>query len=74
MCRKLADAARHQMPFMYVAAGQTPDHDTLARFRTRHGEPLMDVFRQVLHLAADMGYLWLGTVAVDGTWRVLHGI
>ena len=65
--RKLEAAAQHQLKFMYVAAGQTPDHDTLARFRKQHGEHLHDVFRQVLHVASGLGYLRLGTLAVDGT-------
>ena len=65
--RTLEAAAQHQLKFMYVAAGQTPDHDTLARFRKQHGEHLHGVFRQVLHVASGLGYLRLGTLAVDGT-------
>ena len=65
--RTLEAAEQHQLKFMYVAAGQTPDHDTLARFRKQHREHLHDVFRQVLHVASGLGYLRLGTLAVDGT-------
>jgi hypothetical protein len=50
-----------------IAANQTPDHATIARFRARHGEALGELFVQVLGLCARAGLVSLGVVAVDST-------
>ena len=50
-----------------IAANLTPDHATIARFRTRHEQAVSDLFGQVLGLCAKAGMLRAGTIAVDGT-------
>ena len=50
-----------------VAANQRPDHATLARFRARHHEAIVELFAQVLGLCVAEGLVAAGVVAVDGT-------
>lgn len=50
-----------------VAGNLSPDHVTIARFRTRHEHALAGLFAQVLGLCARAGLVRAGTVAVDGT-------
>ena len=45
--RKLEDGTRMRLDFIWLMEGQTIDHTTFAKFRTRFGEALKDVFRQV---------------------------
>lgn len=53
--------------FRVIAANQTPDHATIARFRVRHERALGELFGQVLGLCAKAGLLSVGVVALDGT-------
>jgi transposase len=53
--------------FRVIAAGQTPDHATIARFRARHEEALGGLFGEVLALCARAGLVHSGTVALDST-------
>jgi transposase len=41
--------------FRVIAANQTPDHATIARFRARHGQAISDLFGGVLGLCAKAG-------------------
>jgi transposase len=53
--------------FRVLAGNQVPDHATIARFVTRHCEPLKGLFAQVLRLCHQAGMVRLGVIAVDGT-------
>src|SRR3954464_3335214 len=53
--------------YRVIAAHQTPDHATIARFRARHGEPLADLFTEVLWLCEEAGLVKVGLIAIDGT-------
>jgi len=61
--RRLAD----DVAFRFLAAGQEPDFRSIARFRRRHLDALADLFTQSLHLAAKLGMVKMGRVALDGT-------
>jgi transposase len=50
-----------------IAAGQCPDHTTIARFRARHEEALCGLFSDVLCLCAKAGLVRSGTLALDST-------
>jgi transposase len=65
--RKLEQASYDSVAFRFVAANQHPDHDTIAAFRRRFLKPIEALFVEVLQLAAEMGVLKLGTIALDGT-------
>jgi transposase len=53
--------------YRVIAAHQTPDHATIARFRVRHEEPLADLFSSVLSLCREAGLVKVGLIAIDGT-------
>lgn len=53
--------------FRFLAAGQTPDFRSIARFRRRHLDALADLFLQSLHLVQKLGIVKMGRVALDGT-------
>jgi transposase len=50
-----------------LAANQTPDHVTIARFRVCHQQALAGFLVESLRLCAAAGLVRLGTVALDGT-------
>jgi len=53
--------------FRIACAQDAPDHSTLARFRADHEAAFIDLFAQVLTLAARAGLGQFGTIAIDGT-------
>ena len=65
--RKLEEACRYRLDFMWLVEGRRIDHTTLAKFRTKFAEPLKDLFQQIGRVAMSMGLIRLGEVAFDGT-------
>ena len=65
--RKIERATYEDVAYRMLAAGQHPDHDTIAAFRKRHLEALAGLFLQVLLLCREAGLVKLGHVALDGT-------
>lgn len=65
--RKMARACMEAVDFRILAAGQQPDHRTIAAFRARHLKALAGLFQQVLELCRAAGLAKLGHVAIDGT-------
>ena len=65
--RRIERATFDEVLFRYLAAGQHPDHDTIAAFRQTHLEELAQLFTQVLTLCQKAGLIQLGQIAIDGT-------
>jgi len=65
--RKLAQACRDHIAFMYLTSQAQPDFHTIAQFRKRFRPVLQDLFRQVLALCRKAGLVRLGHVSLDGT-------
>ena len=65
--RRIERRVREDVAFRVIAAGRTPDHATIARFRTRHQDALAALFGQVLGLCAEAGLAGSAILAVDGT-------
>jgi len=66
--RKLAKAVRENIPFMWLAGRQRPDHRTINRFRSeRMKEVLEKIFASLLELLVAEGYVKLDHYFVDGT-------
>jgi len=66
--RQIAKALRENIPFMWLAARQTPDFRTINRFRSeRMKDVLARVFTAVLELLVAEGYVKLEHYFVDGT-------
>ena len=65
--RKIERRCREDVALRVLCANQTPDHATIARFRTEHEEELKNLHSQVLALCAKAGLGSLGLVALDST-------
>jgi transposase len=65
--RAIEQATYESLAFRYISCDEHPDHDTIANFRKRFTEKIEGVFVQVLQIAGRLGFLKLGTVALDGT-------
>ncbi len=65
--RRIERATYESVPFIYIAGGKHPDHDTINSFRLRFLDELKELFVQVLLLAHAMGLLRLGNISVDGS-------
>jgi transposase len=53
--------------FRFIAANEHPDHATIARFAADHATELADLFEQSLVLAAKLGLVKVGLLALDST-------
>jgi transposase len=53
--------------YRVIAAHQSPDHATIARFRVRHEDSLAGLFTEVLASCAEAGLVKVGLIAIDGT-------
>jgi len=66
--RKIETATKENINFMWLAAMNKPDHNTINRFRgKRLKEVLRKIFVQVVELLAQEGLLSLKELYVDGT-------
>jgi transposase len=65
--RQLERRCTEDLAFRVLAANQTPDHVTIARFRVRHEQALAGFLVESLRLCAAAGMVRVGTVALDGT-------
>jgi transposase len=65
--RKIERRLSEDIAFRVIAANQTPDHATIARFRVRHQDELAELFGEVLALCAKAGLVSVATIALDGT-------
>lgn len=66
--RKMESALKENIHFMWLSGMNTPDHNTINRFRSdRLKESIKKIFSQVVVMLADSGYLSLKEVYIDGT-------
>lgn len=65
--RKLERSTYEAIPFIYIAGGKHPDHDTINNFRSQFLEELKELFVQILLVAQAMQLLKLGNISLDGT-------
>jgi transposase len=65
--RQLERRCQEDLAFRVLAATQTPDHVTIARFRVRHEQALAGFLVESLKLCAAADLVRLGVVALDGT-------
>jgi transposase len=66
--RKLEEATKSNIYFMWLAAMNTPDHNTINTFRSiKLQEPLKEIFTQVVELLSAEGLLSIKEIYTDGT-------
>ena len=64
--RRIERGTYEDVAFRILTSDQHPDHATIARFRRENLEVFRDVFVQVLRIAAEMGLVTFGVLALDG--------
>lgn len=65
--RKIERSTYESIPFIYIAGGRHPDHDTINTFRGQFLQELKELFVQVLLVAQAMKLLKLGNISLDGS-------
>ena len=65
--RKIARACERYLAFIAIVGEDRPDFRTISDFRKWHLEAFVDVFVEVLRIAAESGLVKLGHVSTDGT-------
>jgi transposase len=65
--RKLEAACQEQVPYMWLAGMQKPDHNTLWRFYSEHRGRMRALLRRTVRTAVKAGLVNLALQAVDGT-------
>lgn len=66
--RKISKALRENINFIYLSGNQNPCFKTLSSFRSGRMQDMVDtIFRQLLVMLVDMGYIDLNTFFVDGS-------
>ena len=65
--RKLEAACCEQLPFLWLTALQTPDHNTLWRFYQEHREAMRKLLKRTVRTAVAAGLVDLALQAVDGS-------
>lgn len=66
--RKIAQATRENVGFLWICGMRPLDHSTINRFRSERIRPVFEeVFSEFISLIADMGFVTLDTYFLDGT-------
>lgn len=65
--RKLEAACQEQVPYMWLAGMQKPDHNTLWRFYSEHRGRMRALLRRTVRTAVKAGLVNLALQTVDGT-------
>jgi transposase len=65
--RKIAQACERNLAFIAIVGEDRPDFRTISDVRKLHLAAFVDIFVQVLRIAAESGLVKLGNVSTDGT-------
>jgi len=65
--RKITAQIADSVAFRVIAAGLTPSHRTISRFREENLDEFQQLFVQVVQLAQEAGLVRMGTIAIDGS-------
>lgn len=65
--RKIAAQIEDSVAFRVIAAGLSPSHRTICRFREENLDEFQRLFVQVVQLAQEAGLVKMGTIAIDGS-------
>ncbi|MEM7375705.1 MAG: IS1182 family transposase [Bacteroidota bacterium] len=65
--RKIEEATKRDIAWMWLAGGHHPDHDTINSFRERFKRQIDGIFEQVVKKAIEMGIVKMENVSGDGS-------
>ncbi len=66
-CRKIENALKRDVHFIWLAGYAQPDHKTINNFRNRVKEEIDNVFTQLVLILAERGIISLEVEYIDGT-------
>lgn len=66
--RKLERATHHNVSFMWLLGGLTPDYRTIARFRREHKKAIKNILKQNVRLCLKLGLIDGNALFVDGSF------
>jgi transposase len=67
-CRKIGKQLEENVHYMWLSGNQTPDFRTINNFRSLHlKDTINHLFTQVVLMLAEIGYISLQTIYIDGT-------
>ena len=65
--RKMERATCHNLAFIWLMGGLTPDHKTIAEFRKNNKKALKEILKQCARLCIKLGLIEGNTLFVDGS-------
>lgn len=65
--RKIRTALDENIPFRWLCGGNLPDFRTISDFRKNNLDRFADLFKQIVQIAMELGYVSLGHVSIDGS-------
>lgn len=65
--RKLAQAIRENLKFIYITSGEQPDFRTISLYRKKYSKELAGILHQTITVGLETGIIDLEHVAVDDT-------
>jgi transposase len=68
--RRIEEALKIDVRFIWLAGGLVPDHNTIARFRKDGGTELESLFKDSVKLCMRAGLVFLNSVSTDGSKMV----
>ena len=66
-CRKMENALKRDVHFIWLAGYAQPDHKTINNFRNRVKDEIDNVFTQLVLILAERGFISLEVEYIDGT-------
>ena len=66
-CRRIENALKRDVHFIWLAGYDQPDHKTINNFRNRVKEEIDNVFTQLVLILAERGFISLEVEYIDGT-------
>lgn len=66
-CRKIENALRRDIHFIWLAGYNKPDYITINRFRNRVKQEINNVFTRLVLIPAEKGFISLDVEYIDGT-------
>ena len=66
-CRKIENALKRDVHFIWLAGYAQPDHKTINNFRNRVKDEIDNVFTQLVLILAERGFISLEVEYIDGT-------
>jgi len=65
--RKIDELCKHDVRYMFISGYETQKYSTICRFIIKYQMQLKEVFKKILYIADDMGYINYNIIATDGT-------